>query len=161
MFEMEIINNRRTGLIVFLSMLFVVFTSCDKDSNGNKTLSSQHNNDKSHKNSQDCMSCHQSGGRGDGWFVVAGSVYDASLSDPNPNGTIKFYEGPIDSGVIVMSIEVDGKGNFYTTENVDFGNGLYTSVTGSNGNVKEMISPISDGACNRCHESSVDRIWVD
>lgn len=156
--SMKIVAIKTIGIFFILA---VVFVSCDKDSDGNETMISRHYDNESHKDGQDCMSCHQSGGRGDGWFVVAGTVYDAALSDPNPNGTIKLYEGPLDSGNLVRTIEVDGKGNFYTTENIDFGNGLYTSVTSSNGNVKVMNSPITDGACNSCHGSSVDRIWVE
>lgn len=147
--------------IILISSLSLMFFSCDKDSGENETLISSNNDKKSHKHGQNCMSCHRSGGSGDGWFVVAGSVYDAALDVANPNGTIRLYDGPVDSGMLIKTVEVDGKGNFYTTENIDFASGLYTSVTSANGNVKIMNSPITDGACNSCHGNGVDRIWVD
>ena len=58
-----------------------------------------------------------------------------------------------------MEIQVDGKGNFYTTETIDFGEGLYTLAEG-NTNTEHMNSKITSGQCNSCHGISTDRIWI-
>ena len=139
--------------------LVIVFTSCDED--GNETLISSHYDNESHNNGKNCMSCHKSGESGEGWFTVAGSVYDSLKTSPLPNGTIRLYSETLGSGTLVKTIDVDGKGNFYTTEKVDFAEGLYVSITGSSGNIKNMYSSISTGQCNSCHGVSTDRIWVN
>lgn len=124
-------------------------------------LVSSNNGQDSHKAGQNCQSCHSDGGNGKGWFTVAGTVYDASRNNVNPNGTVQLYSGPNETGTLLMTIEVDGKGNFYTTSGVQFGDGIYTSVTGAGGNTRVMITPITSGACNDCHGSVTERIWVD
>ncbi|NOX85736.1 MAG: hypothetical protein GXO86_07205 [Chlorobi bacterium] len=145
----------------FILVMLMAFSSCEKDETGNnETKMSRHNDDGSHNNGQNCMDCHKSGGEGEGWFTVAGSVYDSLKTNPSPNGTIKLYTGPNATGTFVKTIEVDGRGNFYTTENMDFGNGLYPVITGSSGNVKNMTSSISTGQCNSCHGVTTDKIWV-
>lgn len=146
----------------FIVVLLFVFASCEKEESGEgRTMISQHNDDESHKNGQDCMRCHKSGGDGEGWFVTAGSVYNSNKQTPYPNATVKLYTDAVGTGTLIGSIEVDGKGNFYSTENIDFGNGLYTTVTGSDGKVKTMNGTISNGACNSCHGNSTDNIWVE
>ena len=58
------------------------------------------------------------------------------------------------------TVLIDSKGNFYTT--ADFSPvGLYPVVTGPTGNKKMMGSALSTGACNSCHGSSTDKLWVD
>ena len=152
-----------TSLAFILSIMFVLI-SCENEDNDdyseNEVKISTFNDDDSHKNGQNCMNCHSSGGSGEGWFNVAGSVYDSSKTNPYPNAMVKLYSEPNESGVLVKLIEVDGKGNFYTTESVDFGSGLYVSVTDTNGNSKVMNSPIPTGQCNSCHGSSISNIWV-
>ncbi len=146
--------------IIFL--LIFIFTSCEKDESGeDRTMTSQHNDDESHKNGQDCMRCHKSGGDGEGWFVAAGSVYNSTKQTPYPNATVKLYTEANGTGTLVGSIEVDGKGNFYTTENIDFGNGLFVAVIGTDGKSKTMNTQITTGACNSCHGNSTDNIWVE
>lgn len=140
----------------------IFFISCEEDELGeNEIKISRYNDDESHKNGQNCMNCHTSGGGGEGWFTIAGSVYDSLKLNPYPNATIRLFEGPNDSGALIKTIEVDGKGNFYTTESVDFDKGLYTSLTDNSGNVKFMKSSISTGQCNSCHGVSTDKIWIE
>ena len=147
-------------ICVILS-LTIVFTSCEKEEFGeNETLISRHSDNESHNTGQNCMNCHTGGGSGDGWFTIAGSVFDALNADPYPNATLKLYTEPNGSGTLIKTIEVDGKGNFYTTENVDFTNGLYANLTATNGNEIHMISAISTGQCNSCHGDSTDKIWI-
>ena len=34
------------------------------------------------------MSCHKSGGAGEGWFTIAGTVYDGTKNATYPNATV-------------------------------------------------------------------------
>lgn len=149
------------GFIVCIAFVLISCETEDNDDYGETEVKiSSYNDDDSHKNGQNCMSCHSSGGSGEGWFNVAGSVYDSSKINPYPNAVVKLYSEPNESGTLIKLIEVDGKGNFYTTERINFENELYVSVTDTNGNSKIMNSPISTGACNSCHGTSFDNIWV-
>ncbi len=129
-------------------------------SGGGETMESSYNDDESHKNGQNCMNCHKSGGPGEGWFNVAGSVYDTSKENPYPNATIRLYTEPNGGGDLVKTIEVDDEGNFYSTADINFGNGLYTLVEGSS-STKHMLSAVTIGTCNSCHGNTVDNIWVE
>jgi hypothetical protein len=146
-------------LIPFI-FLFVL-ASCEKDNeNGNETMNSAYSDTESHNTGENCMNCHRSGGDGEGWFTVAGSVYDSSLINPYPNAGVKLYTGVNGSGSEVKFLEVDGKGNFYTTESIDFSSDLYVSVTDNNGNETFMISKLTKGDCNSCHGSSTSKIVI-
>lgn len=68
--------------------------------------------------------CHD-GGEGEGWFKVAGTLYDSSLTKTHSNGFIELYTQPNGNGSLVKRVAVDGLGNFYTTENLDFVDGTY------------------------------------
>ncbi|NQU88726.1 MAG: hypothetical protein HQ541_23530 [Mariniphaga sp.] len=148
-----------TVRIIFSVM--IVFISCEDEYGGDRVLISSFNDMDSHKDGQNCMSCHISGGKGKGWFTVAGTVYNASLTSVYINSTVKLYKDSISSGTLVKTIEVDGKGNFYTTDNVDFGNGLYATVTGTSGNIKPMVSSFLTGQCNSCHGIFTGKIWAE
>lgn len=146
----------KTKILVLL-MLYVVLSSCEQN---NETAISNNGSDESHKAGENCMNCHKSGGEGEGWFTMAGSVYKQDKTQLAPGGYITLTSGPANTGSTIYTLEVDKFGNFYTTEKIDFGTGLYVSVTSANGTTKNMISPVSTGACNTCHNSS-NRIWVE
>ena len=147
-------------IITMMISTLLLFESCEKEENeGNELMNSSYNETESHNMGQDCMSCHKQGGDGEGWFVVAGTVYDSLKTSTYPNSTVKLYSGPNGTGTLVATIEVDGLGNFYSTNNIDFGSGLYTSARG-NTTTKHMITSINTGNCNSCHGESVDRIWT-
>lgn len=151
------------GIVVIIilttfSMLFIM--ACEKEGDGNETKISYNNLTESHQTGKECMSCHQPGGSGEGWFIVAGTVYDELKETPYPNAIIKIYTGPQGSGELVSTIEVDGKGNFYSTENINFDTGLYTLVE-SNTSTRHMASKITNGNCNSCHGNNHERIWID
>jgi hypothetical protein len=105
------------------------------------------------------MNCHKSGGSGDGWFNVAGTVYNSTQTVPYITATIELRTDQSGGGTLVNSIEVDTKGNFYTTEPVEFGTGLYASVVGGV-STEFMQGKITNGACNSCHDA-LKRIWVE
>lgn len=116
--------------------------------------------DDSHNKGQNCMVCHQAKGEGNGCFIAAGTVYDQNLLNTVSSGKVDFYTGPNETGTLKQTILIDSKGNFYTT--ADFSPvGLYPVVTGPTGNKKEMGSALTSGACNSCHGSSTDNLWVD
>jgi len=111
---------------------------------------------------QNCMGCHYQG-NSDYVYTVAGTVYqEADPESYYPNATIYFYTQPEAKGNLALTLEVDNNGNFYTTEPVDFGTGLYPSVVG-NTDDEPLHMPIStsNGACNSCHNGSgISRILV-
>lgn len=145
-----------------LSFIFVLIIgltpslfSCSEDDENEVMISSSGSN-KSHNAGQNCMGCHHSGGS---IFKVAGTVYNEGLTSINSNATVKLYTGANGTGTLLKAIEVDAKGNLYTTSSLDFGSGLYVSVEGAT-TIKHMSSAITGGACNSCHGSSTSKIWT-
>lgn len=151
-----------TIVTVTATTAFFTLQSCDKLDRGcGPTNISKNNEDESHNMGKNCMQCHTDGGRGKGCFYVAGTVYDSLLDATKPNGVVKLYSGPNGTGNLVATIEVDDKGNFFTTDVVSFDTPVYPSVTGTSGNTKYMGSSIQKGECNSCHNVSTDPIWVN
>ncbi len=126
---------------------------------------SQHGTTNSHtdeRRGQNCMDCHYQVNN-EYVYTVAGTVYQQD--DPNsyyPNSTVYFYTKPEAKGDLVLTIEVDNNGNFYTTEAVDLSIGLFPTVVGNaNDNPLHMPSSITNGACNSCHDGvGLSRILV-
>lgn len=148
------------GLTLAFVAFSVVLQSCEKE--GNETNISHNGSNKSHNMGQNCMQCHRSGGSGEGWFNIAGTVYDSLQHNTKPNGLVKLYTGPDGTGTVKYTIEVDAKGNFHTTDAIDFGSGLYPSVVNSTGGGQKFMSAsITNGACNSCHNNTEDKIWVN
>ena len=148
-------------LATFITGLSVA-VSCTKDNESSGgTKISQAGGNESHNMGQNCMNCHKSGGEGDGIFKVAGTVYNSLLTATYSNAVIKLYTLANGGGTLRATINGDAKGNFYTTENVDFTGGLYPAILGSTGNIKYMLEPINTGACASCHGGSTSKLWVD
>jgi len=150
-------------ILTYLTIMIIallLFESCEKEENeSNEQMTSSYNETESHNMGQNCMNCHVQGGDGEGWFVVAGTVYDSLKTSTLPNATVKLYSGPNGTGNLVTTIEVDGLGNFYTTTSINFGEGLYTSAKGNTTTI-HMNTRVTTGNCNSCHGASVDRIWA-
>lgn len=144
------------SVILAVSLSFA-FSACSEDSENSDQVSS-HGDTESHNAGGNCMSCHKSGGEGEGWFNIAGTVYNEAKTAVYPNSTVRLYTGANGTGTLKYTINVDAKGNFYTTEAIDFGTGLYASVEGTQ--TSSMYSPITNGQCNSCHGGSTDKIWV-
>ena len=136
----------------------VLMYSCENQDDG-ETKISTHHSAKSHNTGKNCMECHSQEAFGEGWFTVAGSVYDSTQNSIFPNATVWLYTGPSQSGELMLELEGDQLGNFYTTENIDFGNGLYASVEGKE-TTKHMSSSLETGECNSCHGNGIGRIWT-
>ena len=145
--------------LIGTSIIMLLLTlSCEHEEN--EPQISSYNSSESHKSGQNCMSCHKSGGSGEGWFTVAGTVYDKQKTAIYLNATVKLFTKTNNTLSEVATIEVDKKGNFYSTDLLNFSNGLYTSVEGSTDTIF-MISPIRSGQCNSCHGVSTDKIWIE
>lgn len=148
--------------IKFFALLiigFAVLSSCEEGGKNEKNIS-KYDSEKSHNTGMDCMACHISGGEGEGWFQVAGTVYDSLKVNPLPNAKIILSSGSNGSGEVLYTIEGDALGNFYTTENIDFQDGLYAKVEGPQSS-KYMASKLTQGACNSCHGNTVDKLWTN
>ena len=142
--------------VIFISSLFFIL-SCKK--NEKATNISSYNETESHNMGQNCMNCHKSGGDGEGIFQAAGTVYDSTLSVTLPNTTVYLYTEQGGNGTLKHTIEVDGLGTFYTTESIDFGDGLYPTIKGASTS-RHMSSPITSGQCNSCHGVSTSKLWT-
>ena len=148
----------RMWLVPFsLSVALLLINSCEKRGCGTTNISKT-NGHESHNMGENCMNCHKSGGEGKGCFLAAGTVYNNAGTSIFANATIRLYSQPNGAGSVVATIQGDAKGNFYTTDNIDFGNGLYPSVTNSSGQTSYMSSTISTGACSSCHGVSQAKI---
>jgi len=147
------------ALLALPLLIMVVLLSCEKE-NGNETKISTYNSSDSHNTGQNCMNCHTSGGEGEGVFEVAGTVYDSQKTNTYPNATVRLYSGPDGTGDLIATIQVDQLGNFYSTEGINFGSGLFVSVQGET-QTRYMPTSLTTGACNSCHGSSVGRIWTE
>jgi len=104
----------------------------------------------SHNAGRNCMDCHS--------FSVAGTAYrdDGSIS---PGAVVRITSQPAGAGDVLLNVTADASGNFYSSQPVSWGDGLYTDARGS-GTPRAMQASISSGACNSCH-AGADRIRVD
>ncbi len=152
----------------FLALiLFISIVSCTKfQGEPNDITISEFGDDESHYNGRNCMDCHAQSGPGEGWFIMAGTV-DGNAG----NSLIELYRDK--SSPYFKVIEVDGEGNFTTTEPIDFGAaGIYVGIRDPQGALKRMEQEdnhpdVGDdgqvyyGSCNTCHGVTIDLIEVD
>lgn len=115
-------------------------------------LQSRHGDAISHNLGQNCMQCHQAFGPGRGRFSAAGTLYDAD-GEPHPDGTIELRTAPAGAGELVLRIEVDGLGNFYTTEALPLPDmPLFPTLYSASADAMNFMPfPTRSGACNVCH----------
>jgi hypothetical protein len=153
------INSILASIFVVI-VIFLVSPSCKKNNVCGETNISESGGDDSHNFGQNCMNCHTSGGKGEGCFVVAGSVSNSALTSNLTSGTVKFYTEPNGGGTLKATVQIDSKGNFHTTESIDV-IGLYPVITGSNGVPHSMGSSLSSGSCNSCHGVSTGKLYAN
>jgi hypothetical protein len=148
--------------IFFIGLIFGLgfLGSCKKSSACQEENISSAGSNRSHNKGMNCMQCHTSGGEGEGCFNVAGTVYQADLQNTVSSGKVELFTGPNGTGTLKYTIDIDNKGNFFTTASADY-NGLYPKVTGPSGTSISMSSPLSTGACNSCHGASIAKIGVN
>ncbi len=149
--------------ILLLSLLLILgglisFSSCEKNRTCKETNNSSAGSTESHNFGQNCLACHTKGEKGEGCFNIAGSVSDSLLTSPLTAGKVHLYSLPNGGGTLMYSFDIDGKGNFHTTNAVDY-TGLYAVVESASGNKKYMSSSLSSGACNACHGVTTSKLW--
>lgn len=107
-----------------------------------------------------CMTCHGPNGSGSGCFTIGGTIYDSSLVNINSNAVVEFFTQPNGGGQLVATLDVDGSGNFYTTDVIPFGSGLYPAVVSKTTNrVQYMPQSTVNGSCGSCHGILNPVIW--
>ncbi|MFN8310894.1 MAG: hypothetical protein U0T73_13110 [Chitinophagales bacterium] len=137
--------------VLVAAMLMMVIQSCEKHGDCSVSNVGGHGKSESHNMGQNCMSCHKSGGQGKGCFQLAGTIYNNAGSGTYANATVKLYTQPNGAGTLVATVDGDSKGNAYTTDNINFGSGLYPVVVNAAGQSMYMSSTTTNGSCNSCH----------
>jgi hypothetical protein len=105
----------------------------------------------SHNAGRDCLGCHRN-------FAVAGTLYRADGS-AYPGASVRLTTAAAGGGAVVLSVSTDASGNFYTTQAVGFGSGLYADAAGT-GARRSKTAPVTSGACNSCHDAQ-NRLRAD
>jgi hypothetical protein len=150
-------------LAILLLLAILGLPACDDDDDDDhdgedETVISSFGETESHNTGEDCMLCHRDGGGGEGWFAVAGTVYETDGVTPyTSNAVVELYTDPGGGGTRVERIEVDGRGNFFTTEPVDFTGGLYARVIGDV-STEDMFQVVTQGRCNGCHNGTDEAV---
>jgi len=132
----------------------LILIACSDGDNENEDVEISTNGEReSHHIGMNCLNCHNGGGLP--VFTAAGTVYQVMNTTLTlPNVRINFHSGPNATGTLEHTIEVDALGNFYTTETIAWGSGLYLSVTVPGGATTSMSFAITNGACGSCHGNS-------
>jgi cytochrome c553 len=112
----------------------------------------------SHNAGANCRSCHHPDGEGEVCWNVSGTLYDTGGNEPVQGARVRLFGKPQGKGSEVLALESDRNGNVYTSQEVNFGSGLFPAVINANGDTAFMTEAIRDGACNRCHGQSTEVI---
>ena len=141
-------------LLTLLLVVFAPLTGCGGNSatGPSATTGTSTTRASSHNAGADCLSCHS--------FSVAGTAYRSDGVTPYAGAVVRLTTATAGGGTVLATITADGSGNFYTSAAVNFGTGLFTTATSTDGTVSAMNAPISSGSCNRCHTSG-KRITVN
>jgi len=151
---------RLIGITFSLTVLSISFFSCEKEGICGSVNISKSGGSKSHKMGENCMTCHTNGGEGDGCFSAAGTVYNSALTSTVGSGKVEFFTQANGAGQLMYTLQIDSKGNFYTTEAMNI-TGLFPRVTGPTGVQQSMSTGLVSGQCNSCHNASTAKIWAD
>lgn len=150
---------RKTYLALLLMLFAMGLSYCNK-----KYKTSKHGTMDSHRTTSECNVCHRPGGPGDGVFYVSGSVLNEARYVTQKKAVVKLYTKPKSQGELVAELYTDDMGNFYTTQKIDFTQGLYPSLYGTPGvkeDNKHMRQPVYVGNCNSCHGQSAEKLGID
>lgn len=137
--------NKRLLISLFIFLLFGAWMiSCDKPEN--ETKISEHGDDESHYAGENCMNCHYQEGPGEGWYTMAGSV-----TGNYQDHTVMAYDALTQE--LLARVEIDDLGNLFTTESIDYKNGISVVIINESGQVTNVMSTIvNNGQCNLCHD---------
>ncbi|TKD01361.1 hypothetical protein [Polyangium fumosum] len=113
---------------------------------------SAHGEARSHNMGLNCMNCHQAHGPGKGRFTAAGTAIGPA-DVPLAGGTVELRTAPNGQGDLVLALEIDDNGNFFSTEPLPFPDeSLFPFVRAPGaGGTAFMPFPTISGACNVCH----------
>jgi hypothetical protein len=153
-------RNLFIGLVLVSFSAFVI-ESCEESGCG-RSLSSSYHSHESERMTGNCMDCHSpNGGAAAGCFKVGGTAYDSIPADSAvKNSVVKLYTKPDGGGELVVTLQVDQSGNFYTTSPVSFANGLYAAIISKTG-TRYMPAAVLNGSCNSCHGVINAKLWAD
>ena len=153
---------KRKNRLIFIALLggFAALVSCKKSWGCHEENISTAGGDDSHNKGQNCMQCHNSTGEGEGCFNVAGTLYKSDLLTSQNGGKVELFTEPNGAGSLKYTIDIDSKGNFYSTAAIDYV-GLYPRITSPSGATIAMSSSLSSGACNSCHGPSTGKLGLD
>ncbi len=101
-----------------------------------------------------CNTCHTLIGSAAKFpFDMAGTVYPTAHEPDNCYGVTGAQVIITDSKGTDHTLQVNSAGNFYNLNYLGIGaiSTPYTARVVANGKVREMISPQTDGDCNKCH----------
>jgi hypothetical protein len=140
------------GLAIITS---VSFFACEEAGDNDPQIS-KHGDDESHYTGYNCMNCHYNTGSGEGWFSVAGTVDGAYQ-----RALVELYSGPDGTGTLLGLLEVDDKRNFFSTDMIDFTNGVYVATNDGDGNREYMEGQIFNGGCNLCHGETTGELIIE
>lgn len=116
-------------------------------------LVSEQGGQASHETGRNCMECHQANGVGPGRFTAAGTLYGAGATPLRPI-VVEFIS--VVDGSVLIDVEVDALGNFYTTEPLPLPEApvLPRMRTHEGAVVASMPFPTLSASCNLCHAGS-------
>lgn len=144
------------GSLIFVLMVWMI-PSCKHGKC--KTGPDSNLAETSHNAGENCMRCHLPDGEGEYCWTVAGTVYDHAAQQPLSGTEVILFTGPLGTGNVQRILTSDATGNIHTSSTVSFGYGLFPAVV-HNSDTAFMSMAIQDGACNRCHGSTTDRISI-
>ncbi|MFW5974969.1 MAG: hypothetical protein ACOCQ6_02065 [Bacteroidota bacterium] len=153
---MRKIFSKQSLYVLFSLCAMVIFAGCEDDEI--KTVISLNGDTGSHKPGSNCMECHN--GTESVIFSISGTVFQEDLRNTAPDGKILLYTEPEGNGNLVETIEVDGLGNFYSTEKIDFTQPIYPAAESRTGN-RKFMPQTATGSCNSCHSNTEEVIWVE
>jgi hypothetical protein len=153
---------RNIIIAAIFGLCTILFIGSCVQSGCSKSEVSSFNSNESKKMVGDCMGCHSpNGGAGAGCFRVGGTAFDSIPADSSVQGSVvKLYTQPNGGGELVVTLQVDQSGNFYTTSPVSFANGLYAAIVSKTG-TRYMPTPVVTGSCNSCHGVINANLWAD
>ena len=153
---------KQTSLIILIFACLAsayIITSCQHTFDCGNEKKTSTVSGKSHNAGKDGVSCHAPGGKGEGCFSIAGTVYDKT-GNIAPTATIQFYTAANGGGLLKATVPVNTSGSFYSSESMV---GYYPAVVSKTGVKTFMSTPIAlgGGGCALCHGNSTDKIVVN
>lgn len=150
----------RKKYLFILSLLPILLFNCDIGKNNSDIIRSVYGSTDSHNAGEDCIECHDKNGDTNIEFSIAGTIYRTNTDQAYPNVLLNLYNSVDIEDIPIETIEVDGKGNFYSNIPIDWQIGYYASIT-SDYQMRMMNGIVYNGSCNFCHGVNVALINIE